>query len=136
MAIAFDTLAYARRLREAGLSEREAEGHARALAAAMTDSLATKQDFHDLGVRIDSLEKHVDTRLAELEKRVEIRLAEQENRMAIRFEELEKRMGIRFDEQGARFGGQLADLERRLTLRLGAMMVACVGVVSALVRLL
>jgi len=29
-------------------------------------------------------------------------------------------MAIRFDEQSASFDGKLADLERRLTLRLGA----------------
>ena len=136
MAIALDTLAYARRLREAGFSEQQAEGQARALAEAMTDSPATKQDLRELQARIDArfvqvdarfefLERHMDTRLVELEKRVEIRLAEMENRVA-----------IRFGEQTARFDATLVDVERRMTMRLGAMMLAGIGVVSTLVRLL
>ena len=118
MAIALDTLAYAKRLREAGFSEQQAEGQAQALAAAMTDSLATKQDLHELDVhirarfeqvaaRFEYLERHFDTRLVELERRFE-----------------------------ARVGGQLADLECRMTIRLGGIMVAGIGVMSALVKLL
>jgi len=165
MAMALDTLAYARRLREAGFSEQQADGQAQALAAAMTDSLATRQDLRELEARVDarflqvdarfaqvdarfdSLERHIDTRLAEFEKRVELRFEEQtrlaelrfeeqEIRTGIRFEEQDKRMGIRFGEQSARFGGDLANLERRMTLRLGGITVAGIGVVSVLVKLL
>ena len=100
MAIALDTLEYARRLRQAGFSEQQAEGQAQALAAVMTDSIATKQDLR----------------------------------------ELEKRMDARFDQQEAvfeaRLDARLSDLERRLTLRLGGMMIAGIGAVSALVKLL
>ena len=45
-------------------------------------------------------------------------------------------MDTRFAEQTARFDAKLSDLERRLTLRLGGMMVAGIGVVSALVKIL
>jgi hypothetical protein len=37
MAIALDTLAYAKRLREAGFTEQQAEGQAQALAAAISE---------------------------------------------------------------------------------------------------
>jgi hypothetical protein len=53
MAVALDTLAYARRLREAGFSEQQAEGQAEALAFAMTDTLATKVDLQALATRQD-----------------------------------------------------------------------------------
>lgn len=119
--IALDTLAYARRLRQAGFTEQQAEGQAEALAAAMTDSLATKQDVRDLEVRIDARFARVDARFEFLEKHLDTRLAE-----------LEKRLEIRFAEQGARFDGRLSDLERRMTIRL----LAGIGVVSALVKLL
>ncbi len=92
MPVAFDTLAYAKRLREAGFSEEQAEGQAQALAAAMTDTLATKQDLRELELRIES-----------------------------RFAELD---------------ASLADLERRVTVRLGGMIVAGIGAVSVLVKLL
>jgi hypothetical protein len=121
MALALDTLAYARRLREAGFTEQQAEGQAQALAAAMTDTLATKQDLRELearfearftgidarfaavDVRFDSMEKHIDTRLSEMEKRFEYCL-----------------------EAG------LATLERRITVR----MLAGIGAVAAMVKLL
>ena len=96
MAVALDTLAYAKRLREAGFSEVQAEGQAQALASAMTDSLATKQDLRELEVRMEA----------------------------------------RFDTIAARFDTSLADRERRMTTRLGGMMVAGIGVVSVLVKLI
>jgi hypothetical protein len=129
-------VAYARRLREAGFSEQQAEGQAQALAAAMTDSLATKQDLRELGMRLEYLEKHLDTRLAEFEKRLDTRLAEQEKRLEIRLAEQEMRTGVRFGEQSATFGGQLADLERKMTLRLGGIMIGGIGAASALGKLL
>ena len=44
-------------------------------------------------------------------------------------------MDTRFAEHTARFMRELADLERRMTLRLGGIMVAGVGFISALVTL-
>jgi hypothetical protein len=52
MAVAFDTLAYARRLRGAGLSQEQAEAHAEALAAVVTDTVATKHDLRELEYRL------------------------------------------------------------------------------------
>ncbi len=136
MAIALDTLVYARRLREAGFSEQQAEGQAQALAAAMTDALATKHDLRELETRVDARFSQIDARFAYLERHLDTRLAEQEKRLEIRLTEQEKRLDIRFAEQSARFDGRLADLERRITLRLGSITVAGIGAVSALVKLL
>ena len=52
MALAFDTLAYAKRLRSAGCSEQLAEVQAEALAAVVTENLATKQDLRELEYRL------------------------------------------------------------------------------------
>lgn len=41
----FDTLAYARKLKEAGFSERQAEIQAEALAEIVTDRLVSKEDL-------------------------------------------------------------------------------------------
>jgi len=51
MAVAFGTLAYARRLRQVGVPEEQAEVHAEALAAA-TETLATKQGLRELEYRL------------------------------------------------------------------------------------
>jgi hypothetical protein len=52
MAVAFDTLAYAKRLRSAGCSEQLAEVQAEALAAVVTENVATKQDLRELEYRL------------------------------------------------------------------------------------
>ena len=41
----FDTLAYARRLKEAGVAEAQAEAHAEAVRDAITEDVATKADI-------------------------------------------------------------------------------------------
>ena len=46
----FDTLAYARRLKEAGVAEAQAEAHAEAVRDAITEGAATKTDIADLKV--------------------------------------------------------------------------------------
>ncbi len=125
MGVALDTLDYARRLREAGFTEQQAEGQARALAAAMTDALATKQDLHALETRVETRFSVVDARIDALEHHLDTRLVE-----------LEKRIELRFAEHGARFDGRLVELERRITFRLGGMLVAAIGTFSALVKLL
>jgi hypothetical protein len=63
MAVAFDTLAYAKRLRNAGCSEQLAEVQAEALAAIVTDHIATKQDIRDLEHRLEVLEHRLTLRL-------------------------------------------------------------------------
>jgi predicted nuclease with TOPRIM domain len=120
MAIAIDTLAYARRLREAGFTEQQAEGQAEALAAAMTDTLATKVDLQALATKDD---------LREMEARLEARLETRfDARLDARLSELERRIDLRMD-------ARLADLERRMTMRLGGIMVAGIGFMSALAKL-
>lgn len=131
-----DTLEYAKLLRQAGFSARQAEGQAQALAATMTDSIATKQDIAELGGRVDLLGLQIDEvearfelRLRELEERIEVRLREFERRLEVRMSELEKRVDAKMD---ARF----ADLERRLTVRMGVIMTAGIGLMVTLDRLL
>jgi hypothetical protein len=52
MPVAFDTLAYARRLRGAGFTDQQAELQAEALAAVVSETLATKQDLRELEYRL------------------------------------------------------------------------------------
>jgi hypothetical protein len=52
VAVAFDTLAYANKLRGAGCPEQLAEVQAEALATVVTDNVATKQDLRDLEYRL------------------------------------------------------------------------------------
>jgi hypothetical protein len=125
-------LAYARRLREAGFTEEQAEGQAQALAAAMTDTLATKQDLHEVKTELEQAVRDLETRMNARFVQVDARFEYLEKHLDLRLAEQEKRMEIRFGEQAARVDGRLADLERRMTVRL----LAGIAVISTLVELL
>lgn len=75
-AIAFDTLAYAKKLKAVGFTEAQAELQAEAIAELIEERLATKQD-------IKELEIHMGTRLKELELRLAAELAPLKWGMAI-----------------------------------------------------
>lgn len=53
-ALAFDTLAYARRLKEAGVDDAQAEAHAGAVLGAITEGVATKADVARLEAKIEN----------------------------------------------------------------------------------
>ena len=61
--LAFDTLAYAKKLKEAGLTEAQAEIHAEALAEIVDERLATKQDILDLKRDMKEMEMRLTIRL-------------------------------------------------------------------------
>ncbi len=50
--IAFDTLAYAKRMKAAGFTDKQAEIQAEAIAEIIEDRLATKQDLKELELRL------------------------------------------------------------------------------------
>ena len=52
---AFDTLAYARKLKAAGVGEAQAEAHAEAVRDAVTEGVATKADIRDLKTEITNI---------------------------------------------------------------------------------
>ncbi|EJB02903.1 hypothetical protein Rleg9DRAFT_1717 [Rhizobium leguminosarum bv. trifolii WSM597] len=60
MAIAFDTLGYAKRLREAGVNQKTAEAHAEAARDFIMAELVTKTD---LAAALDTLTLRLTTRL-------------------------------------------------------------------------
>lgn len=59
----FDTLMYAKKLREAGFSEKQAEIQAEALKEIIQDNLATKQDISDLRKDLLQIEERLMYRL-------------------------------------------------------------------------
>lgn len=66
----FDTLVYAKRLREAGFTEAQAEAQAEALSAVIDQNLATKQDLKELEARLEFRMKELEFRMKELESRM------------------------------------------------------------------
>ena len=66
-AIAFDTLAYAKKLKHAGVPEAQAEVQAEAMAELVEERLATKRDLQEL-------EERLSYRIQELEYKLTFRL--------------------------------------------------------------
>ena len=63
VAVAFDTLDYARRLQDAGIAAPQAEAQARALADALTGRVASPSDLDALEARLVSRIDALDSRL-------------------------------------------------------------------------
>ncbi len=120
MGFALDTLAYARRLRDSGLSEQQAEGQARALAAAMTDSFTTKQDLHEIETHVDGRFEqagaHMEVRFAQFDTRFAQAAAQMDIRFAqvdTRFEQFAAQMDVRFAQVDTRFEQFAAQMDVR-----------------------
>jgi hypothetical protein len=119
-AIAFDTLKAARRLKEVGVPEAQAEAQAELMAEAFVfnmDSLITKDYLEQcldarFAVHDARLMAHIDGRFVEqdarLDARLDARFAEQDARLDTRFAEQDKR----FEKQDARFEKQDARFEK------------------------
>ena len=125
-AIAFDTLLFARRLKDAGVPEKQAEAQAEVMAETFVynmDSLVTT-DYLDarlaeqntrLDARFVEFEARVDNRFVEFEARVDTRFAEFEARFNSRFGDLESSTDKRFTEQDAKFEKRFAAIDVRFT---------------------
>ncbi len=141
--MAFDSLRYARRLREAGVPEPQADVQAELMAEAFgfyADNLLTKDHFNDvLNARFAEQEAHLDAKLdarfAELDARFaaqDARFAEQDARFGsqdVRFMELDGR----FIEFGARIESRFARQDS--TLRLHTFMLGLITVVLVVPQL-
>jgi ethanolamine utilization protein EutP (predicted NTPase) len=115
VAVAFDTLTYARRLREVGVPQEQAE----ALAAAVTETLATKQDLRELATKEDVAATRRDVAAVKQE-----------------LHELGVSLRQELRELAATTNQNMRELELQLTVRLGGMIGVSVAAVAALVRLI
>ena len=120
MAYIFDSLGYAKRLRDGGVPRDQAETHAEAARDFIMVELATRADLlavkTELGGRITELQAELGGRITELEGKLGGRITDLQANVA------ELRNTI--DTQGL-----------RLTVRLGAMMVVLIGALAALLKL-
>ena len=117
--LAFDTLAYARRLKEAGVDDAQAEAHAEAVRDAVTEGVATKAELETsiAGLRTDlkASVMHLEGKIENIEGKIENIEGKIEN------------------------CATKADVYRLLWIQTGTiagMIVAASGVVVALIKLL
>ena len=113
----FDTLKLARALRDkAGFTQEHAEATADALAEIVVGQVATKQDIADLQAELHSEMADVRTEIAALRTELHAEIA------AVRAEIA----GLR-----AEMVAGFRDVEQRMTIRFGGMLVVVTGVLLA-----
>ena len=114
MAAPFDTLKLARALRDkAGFSQEHAEATADALVEVISGQVATKQDLKDLATE---LRTEISTLRTELHSEISALRTELHSLVA----------ALRADVTAG-----LRDVEQRITIRLGGMLVVVTGILLA-----
>ena len=113
-AIAFDTLKFAKRLKEGGFTEPQAEALAAAEAEFIEENLATKRDVAELKRDMKELEVTLRRDMKELE-------------VTLRRDIEALRVELKRD---------MKDLEYRMTIKLGTLLAVAVGAMATLDKLL
>ena len=128
----FDTLHYAKKLREAGFTEQQAEAQAEALRAVVDENLATKRDLKELEVALRNDLKGAEVALRGDFKELDVALRSniKELEVALRHEIELVRQDIELVRR------EIKQSEGRVTIRLGGLIVAAVVVLAAIIRLL
>ena len=127
--LAFDTLAYSKRLQEAGVPSAQAEAHAIAQADFLTHHLlsavATKTDLAELKTELKTDLAELKTDLAELKTELKTDLAELKADMATKADLAELKTDM---VTKAELKADMAEMETRLTMR----MLLMVGILATL----
>ena len=109
-ALAFDTYAAVKKLKEAGFTEQQAEAQTTLLMDVIAGELATKHNIETVKHNIETVRLDIENVRAELKRDIEALRADMKHDMK--------------------------ELELRLTIKLGAMLALAVGAVATLVKLL
>ena len=129
----FDTLAYANRLKTAGLdpkiAETQAEANADMIANLLDNALLTKQDL------LQS-ESGLKFQIKEVESRLEAQINEVESKLEARINEVELKLEKKILQTESRLQQQIKDLETRLTIRLGGMIAGSIGITLSILHVL
>ena len=73
-----------------------------------------KNDFHEVGVRIDQLDTTVNARIDQLDTRVNDRISQLDTTVNARMDRLETRLGQRIDQLDARLTGAISEVRTDL----------------------
>jgi hypothetical protein len=124
MVYAFDTLGYAKRLRDAGIPADHAEAHAEAAREFVMGELVTRYDLEASSVAtrrdIDLLRRDVEAAIVALRHYVNAEIASLRNHV---------------DTQIAALRHDMERLELRLTVRFGGMLAVGVAILAAIIKL-
>jgi hypothetical protein len=124
MAFAFDTLGYAKKLRNAGVPQDQAEAHAEAAREFVMAELVTRHDLevvrNDLDGRIAAVRSDLQVMRRELDGSIAAVRHDLEGSIAALRKELES---------------SIDRLSLRLTVRMGVMLAAAIAVLATINRL-
>jgi hypothetical protein len=113
----FDTLKLARALRDkAGFSQEHAEAAADAFAEVVAEQVATKQDVRDVRAEIEALRTEMRAEFAAVRGEMRAEFGSVRNEFA----------AVR-----AEMAAGFRDVEQRITIRLGGMLVVLAGILLA-----
>ena len=134
--IAFDSLAFAKRLKDGGFTEVQAETLAEAEAEFIGENLATKRDINELEFSLQRDIKEMGAALrAEIkETSTGLRADIKETDTGLRIEI--KQLDLKIEHVRADLQRDMKELEYRLTIKLGTLLAVAVGAIAALVKLL
>jgi hypothetical protein len=153
--VTFDTLAYAKRLRSAGLTEEQADVHAEALAMALGQVLVTKDDLRELATKDDlhrlelatkqefaAVRLEMSSEFAAVRQEMSSEFAAVRQEMSSEFAAVRQEMSSEFaavrQEMSSGFAAvrqEMRALELRITLRVGVLFSIGVGSLAALIKL-
>jgi len=134
-AIAFDTLKFAKRLKEAGFTEQQAEALADAEAEFIEQNLATKRDIADVKRDIADVKRDIADIKRDV-KELEVTLRNEIKQLEVTLRGEIKQLEVKIEQIRSDLARDLKDLEYRMTIKLGTMMVVAVGAMATLVKLL
>jgi uncharacterized protein involved in exopolysaccharide biosynthesis len=141
--VAFDTHGFVKRLEAAGWSAAHAEALADAMGDIVLHSIATRTDLRevDIGLRseLKELSTSLRTEMNELSARLRTEMNELSTSLRTEMNELSASLRTEMNELSASLRTEmnelrsgLKDMELRLTLRMGAMLVFVVAILTAL----
>ncbi len=141
--LGFDTHAYVKKLRDSGMPEAQAEIQLEALVVLLEERTVTREDFEIHKVELRNNFKQLERDIKELEVKLETGLRELDGKVETGLRALEVKLETGLKELDGKIEREIAgvkrdikELEMRLLLRLGALLVVAIGAIAILVKLL
>jgi len=131
MAVALDTLQYARKLRAAGVPEAQAEAHAEALAAVVGAGWVTREDLAPLATKADLERFATKADLERFATKADLERFVTKDEFEIRIATL----ATKADLQRFATREDLLQSEQRMLLRFGAMFTVGLTLLAAFLKL-
>jgi hypothetical protein len=150
MAYAFDTLAYAKRLRDGGVPDRTAEVHAEAAREFIMTELVTKSDLEatrreldtsietvrrELTTSIENVRQELTTSIENVRQELTTSIANTRSELKAMIVALSEDMKAMRREFAATIDHRDARLLRRVGIMMGSMLTLGFGIMAALIKL-